>query len=283
MPLTSALLRPRDSDAVRATLREIAALGEMPILFGGQVLDDTLLLTEFVGTRTGNLRGLAVRPSSGLGGATMVAGRPMSVADYRNAVSITHDYDRPVLSEGIRAVLAVPVLVEGQTRAVLYGAYRTSSPIGGRAAERMVAAAQSLGDELRIRDEVDRRVRLRAVAGHVGSDDRGLASEQVRQVYAELRHLAAQSPSPLQRQLRSMADRLAEALNGVAEDRPALTAREIDVLAQVALGCTNNEAAQRLSLKPETVKAYLRSASSKLGTSTRFESVARARGAGLIP
>lgn len=281
MPLESALLRPRDSDAVRATLREIAALGEMPILFGGQVHDDTLLLTEFVGTRTGNLRGLAVRASSGLGGATMVAGRPMAVADYRNAPSITHDYDRPVLSEGIRAVLAVPVLVDGQTRAVLYGAYRTSSAIGGRTADRMVAAAQSLGEEMRIRDEVDRRLRLRTAAHPAGAG--GPRAEQVRQVYAELRHLAAESPAPLQQQLRSMADRLAQALSGVVEDRPPLTAREIDVLAQVALGCTNHEAAQRLSLKTETVKAYLRSAASKLGTSTRFESVARARGAGLLP
>ena len=54
----------------------------------------------------------------------MVAGRPMSVADYRNASSITHDYDAPVLSEGIRSVLAVPVVVDGTARAVLYGAYR---------------------------------------------------------------------------------------------------------------------------------------------------------------
>ncbi|PRC60968.1 helix-turn-helix transcriptional regulator, partial [Mycobacterium sp. ITM-2017-0098] len=40
---------------------------------------------------------------------------------------------------------------------------------------------------------------------------------------------------------------------------PPLTPRELDVLVQVALGCTNVEAGQRLSLKPETVKSYLRS------------------------
>ena len=86
----------------------------MPLTFGGEVHDDTLLLTEFFGTRTGGMRGLAVLPSAGLGGATVVARRPMSVADYRRASSITHDYDGPVLQEGIKSILAVPVVVEGR-------------------------------------------------------------------------------------------------------------------------------------------------------------------------
>ena len=55
------------------------------------------------------------------------------------------------------------------------------------------------------------------------------------------------------------------------------------MLAQIALGCTNTEAAQRLSLKPETVKSYLRSAATKLGTHTRHEAVSKARQLRLIP
>jgi len=62
-----------------------------------------------------------------------------------------------------------------------------------------------------------------------------------------------------------------------------LSARELDVLAQVALGCTNAEAAKRLSLKPETVKSYLRSGTAKLGARTRHEAVAKARRARLLP
>jgi DNA-binding CsgD family transcriptional regulator len=62
-----------------------------------------------------------------------------------------------------------------------------------------------------------------------------------------------------------------------------LTTRELDVLAQVAMGCTNSEAAQRLSLKPETVKSYLRSAALKLGTRTRHEGRVAARRFRLIP
>lgn len=45
-------------------------------------------------------------------------------------------------------------------RAMLYGACRSNAPFGGRAADLMVGAAGRLARELRIRDEVDRRMRL---------------------------------------------------------------------------------------------------------------------------
>ncbi|MFD0660636.1 response regulator transcription factor [Thermocatellispora tengchongensis] len=62
-----------------------------------------------------------------------------------------------------------------------------------------------------------------------------------------------------------------------------LSPRELDVLAQVAMGCTNAETARRLGLLHETVKSYLRSAMRKLGTHTRTETVAAARRTGLLP
>ncbi|WP_197378579.1 helix-turn-helix transcriptional regulator [Mycolicibacterium mengxianglii] len=274
------LLRPRDSDALRAELRGVAAESGVPVLFAGEVHGDTLLLSEFVGTRTSGLRGLAVRSSSGLGGASMVAGHPLSVADYRNAASITHDYDGPVLGEGIRSVLAVPVVVDGRARAVLYGAHRASAPIGGRTAELMLASARRLSRELQVRDEVDRRMRLRAA--HPGNTA-AAGNEEVRAVHAELRRLAASSEAPSKEALRRLADQLAGALSDTAPACAALTARELDVLAQVALGCTNAEAALRLSLKPETVKSYLRNATAKLGARTRYEAVSKARLSGLLP
>jgi DNA-binding CsgD family transcriptional regulator len=268
-------LRPRDADAVRAELRTMATDTGLPLTFGGEVHGDVLLLSEFFGTRTGAMRGLAVRPSAGLGGATMVVQRPISVADYRLSSDITHDYDEPVMSEGIRSILAVPVVVDGAARAVLYAAHRRSAPIGDRAAAAMVASARRLSDELRVRDEVDRRMRLREAA-LTNFDDHPADTEQIRSVYADLRKLAADNPT-LSGQLRSLADRLAGALHGEPSGSAPLTAREVDVLAQVALGCTNSEAAQRLSLQPQTVKSYLRSAAGKLGAHTRHEAVSKAR------
>ncbi|OLP04272.1 helix-turn-helix transcriptional regulator [Mycolicibacterium porcinum] len=275
------LLRPRDTDAVRAELRRMATDTGLPLAFGGQVHDDTLLLSEFFGTRTGAMRGLAVLPRAGLGGASVVSRRPISVPDYRRASTITHDYDEPVLSEGIRSILAVPVVVDGATRAVLYGAHRTSAPIGGRTAAAMVASAQRLSEELRVRDEVDRRLRMREAA-LTNFADQPADAEQVREVHADLRRLAADTPD-LAGPLRDLADRLAVALRGDPPASAPLTAREVDVLAQVALGCTNAEAAQRLSLKPETVKSYLRSAAAKLGARNRHEAVSKARRLRQIP
>lgn len=279
--MRSPLLRPRDVDAVRAELRQMASATGLPLTFGGEVHDGTLLLTEFFGTRTAAMRGLAVRPSAGLGGATVVARRPISVPDYRRSSNITHDYDEPVLTEGIRSILAVPVVVGGKARAVLYGAYRTSAPIGDRTATAMVDSARRLGEELRIRDEVDRRLRMReAQLAHF--TEQPADTEQIREVHADLRRLAADNPA-MAGPLRDLADRLAGALRGDAPASAPLTARELDVLAQVALGCTNTEAAQRLSLKPETVKSYLRSASSKLGAHSRHEAVSKARRLRQIP
>ena len=275
------LLRPRDADALRAEMRHVASVAGVPVMFGGEVQDDTLLLTEFVGTRTGGLRGLAVRPSAGLGGATVVARRPMSVADYRRASTITHDYDAPVLGEGIRSILAVPVVVEGTARAVLYGAYRAAAPIGGRAADLMIASARRLSQELRVRDEVDRRLRLReAQLANFGAG--GADAEEIREVHAQLRRLAADSSAPpaLRAQLRVLAERLARPRSPATA---SLSPRELDVLAQVALGCTNAEVAKRLSLQPETVKSYLRSAAAKLGARTRHEAVTKARRSRLLP
>ena len=275
------LLRPRDADALRAEMRHVASVAGVPVMFGGEVQDDTLLLTEFLGTRTGGLRGLAVRPSAGLGGATVVARRPMSVADYRRASTITHDYDAPVLDEGIRSILAVPVVVEGTARAVLYGAYRAAAPIGGRAADLMIASARRLSQELRVRDEVDRRLRLReAQLANFGAG--GADAEEIREVHAQLRRLAADSSAPpaLRAQLRVLAERLARPRSPATA---SLSPRELDVLAQVALGCTNAEVAKRLSLRPETVKSYLRSAAAKLGARTRHEAVTKARRSRLLP
>jgi DNA-binding CsgD family transcriptional regulator len=51
----------------------------------------------------------------------------------------------------------------------------------------------------------------------------------------------------------------------------------------VATGATNAATAERLGLRPETVKGYLRAAMRKLGAHTRLEAVVAARRAGLLP
>lgn len=270
---------------MRSELRSIAAQGVVPVLFGGEVQGETLHLTEFVGTRTNNLKGLAIPPRSGMGGRAVAQRAPILVHDYGNSQSITHHFDRPVLSEGLHSIIAVPVMVAGKSRAVLYAAIRESAPLGDRAGDVMVSASRRLGMEFAIRDEVDRRLQLLQAASAASSD--GMSTEEIRDVHAELRSVAnSVTDTDLQIKLRGLSQRLASILSPADRDMASavtLTPREIDVLSQVALGCTNIEAAQRLSVSAETVKSYLRSAMGKLDASSRHEAVVTARRLGILP
>lgn len=285
----SDLLRPRDSDALRAELRAIAAASGVPVVFGGEVVaaggdvsSHTLHLSEFHGTRTRGLDGLMIPRRSGLGGRVMDQCTPAAVSDYGSSRYITHDYDRPVLGEGLRSILAVPVVVAGASRAVMYAAVRERGPLGDRVADSMVRASKRLSHEIAVRDEVDRRVELLDARTH--SAGSAAATETLRELNAELRMLATSSiDAAVRAKLTSMSDRINRALHPFPGDSAvSLSAREADVLAQIAVGCTNAQAAERLSLRPETVKSYLRSVMSKTGTRTRHEAVVVARKLGLL-
>jgi LuxR family transcriptional regulator, regulator of acetate metabolism len=282
----AAAARPDDRDVLRAAVREVHARSGMSVVFAGPVQGRTFVIDEMVGARTRHLRGLEIRSGAGLGGRVLCEGRPVGVEDYSSALDITHEYDGPVLAEGLHTVAAVPVLVAGRARAVLYAASREGGSIGDRVRDALARAAARMGAELAVRDEVDRRLALMDAAPAAPSAVEDPARwEEVRAVHADLR-LAAQAieDAALRELLLSACGRLA-ALGAAPDAPPAvhLSAREVDVLTQVALGCSNRETATRLSLRPETVKSYLGSAMTKLDAHTRLEAVVRARRLGLLP
>lgn len=267
-----------------ALLRLRRATG-LPVAFGG-LLHETgrLRIAELTGTATGALRGLAISSGNGLGGKAIALARPFAVTDYREARHISHEYDAAVAAEGLRSVLAVPVVVQRRVRGVVYGALRTALPIGDRTFDAAAAAARDVEQALVVRDEVRR---LLAVTR--GPQTGPGAWEEVRAAHGELRALA---PRIADRQLRehllAVCARLAGAAGATPEAvphevPPGLAPRELDVLTCVASGATNAVAAELLGLRPETVKGYLRSAMRKLGAHTRLEAVVAARKAGLLP
>ncbi|GAA4616243.1 helix-turn-helix transcriptional regulator [Saccharopolyspora hordei] len=279
-----ALLRPDDGDAFRQAVRAVRQAADMPVAFGGQAADGVLRLSEHAGVRTNRLKGLRVRAAAGLGGQVLTHRRPAAVSDYATAPTISHDYDGPVLAEGLSSIIAAPVLVDGSVRGVLYGAVRGVARLGDRAMELVVDATRRLAGELAVRDEVDRRLRLLRAAETAGPREQ-VALEEVRELHAEFRAIAQGLADPaLRDRLHHACDRLAGLTSAPeATPRANLTPRELDVLSQVALGCTNAEAGNRLSLRPETVKAYLRSAMHKLDVHNRHEAVVAARRQGLLP
>ncbi len=69
---------------------------------------------------------------------------------------------------------------------------------------------------------------------------------------------------------------------GLAQARPLLASREIDVVSLVAAGLTNTEIAGELYLSVHSVKTLLQRAGRKLGARNRAECVANAVASGLI-
>lgn len=276
-----------DADATRGALREIRTRTELPVAFVGLVDEDHVVLSGGVGLRTPALSGLPVARGAGLGGHVLRTGRPTAVADYGTA-GITQHYHAHVQAEGLRSMVAVPLAVDGVVRAVFYAADRRQSTFGDIVLGAVARTVRDLAYELRVRDEVERRMRFAEAAAAERSALGGVDRELLREVFSELRALAGEiTDGAVRSRLESACGRIT-GLGRPVEDRAAalerpLTVRELDALSHVALGCTNAEVAQRLSLSTETVKAYLRSAGQKLGTRTRFEAVTRARSLGLLP
>ncbi|MGI5438520.1 response regulator transcription factor [Streptomyces shenzhenensis] len=266
-----------------ARLRRVTGL---PVAFGGLVEAGRprVRISELSGTSTPALRALAVTSGNGLGGKAVALARPCAVTDYSSSRQITHEYDVPVAAEGLRSVLAVPVVVRRRVRGVLYGALRSAQPLGDRTLSAAVAAARDVEQALVRRDEAHALLAAarppRPADG--GPDPSGPGREQVREAHAALRALAPRIADPVLRAELLAACGLLTAPEPAARGAN-LAPRELDVLAWVAAGATNAAVADRLGLRPETVKGYLRSAMRKLGAHTRGEAVAAARRAGLLP
>ncbi|MFJ5276054.1 helix-turn-helix transcriptional regulator [Streptomyces parvulus] len=267
---------------IRGALVRLRRATGLPVAFGGLVEAGRrqVRISELSGTATAALSALAVTSGNGLGGRAVALSRPCAVTDYSVSAQISHEYDRPVAAEGLRSVVAVPVVVRRRVRGVLYGALRTAQPLGDRTLGAAVAAARDVEQALVLREETEELLAA-ARPPEPGPAD-GAARERVREAHAALRALAPRIAEPeLRAELLRACGLLAAGGEPGPGPRPA--PRELDVLACVAAGATNGEAARRLGLGAETVKSYLRSAMRKLGAGTRTEAVARARRAGWLP
>ncbi|GAA2308942.1 helix-turn-helix transcriptional regulator [Streptomyces hawaiiensis] len=263
-----------DAVEIRDALLRLRRGTGLPVAFGGLLeAGQQMRISELSGTATHALRSLVVTSGTGLGGKALALARPCVVTDYSASRQISHEYDAPVAAEGLRSVLAVPVVVRHRVRGVLYGALRTSLPLGGRMLDAAVEAARDVERALVVRDEA------RTLAAGAGA---GPGWERVREAHAALRALAPRITDPeLRAELHEVCGLLTAESAGPARVR--LAPREVDVLSCVAAGATNAVAAERLGLTPETVKGYLRSAMRKLGARTRGEAVVAARRAGWLP
>ncbi|WP_427870996.1 LuxR C-terminal-related transcriptional regulator [Leucobacter luti] len=298
---------------LQAAVVEFARATRFPLAFGGFEADGVSTVTALEGNRTLSLAGLRVVTDRGLGGRAVSERRPRITSDYTRCRHITHDYDSEIREEGIAALFAVPVVVQGVARAVLYGGTRGGSTPMNAFVEAGAAVAREFAQELRIEQEVARRLAERT--------ERAIPNaplEELRISYAELRRVAADVHDPeLRERLMAIEHRLAGissergdrtaaltrgdpagplgatgtsgragALTSTAATAPlnvSLTPREIDALSQASLGLTNAGIGQALGLTESTVKSYLKTAMAKLEAPTRHAAVASARRLGILP
>ncbi|MFD9432447.1 LuxR C-terminal-related transcriptional regulator [Streptomyces sp. NPDC060002] len=288
---------------IRGALARLRRTTGLPVAFGGLVEPgrQRMRISEFSGAAGLALRGLAVTSGNGLGGKAVALARPCAVTDYSLSRQISHEYDAAVAEEGLRSVVAIPVVVRRRVRGVLYGALRTAQPLGDRTLTAAVQAARDVEQALVVGDEA-RDLLTAARPGTTGTGPgpaagpaagpgagtgagAGAGWEQVREAHTALRALAPRIADPaLRAELLEVCGLLTSRPPERSAGQPvALAPRELDVLAWVAAGATNAAAAERLGLRPETVKGYLRSAMRRLGARTRGEAVVAARRAGLLP
>lgn len=279
-------LRPSDKDAIRAELRRLRTSTSLPVLFGGMTDGPSIRLSGFVGTRGTLLRDLVIDSACGLGGRVIAEQRPGAVQDYANSRHITHDYDHEVASEGIESLLAAPIVVRGKTRAAVYGGLRANLPIGDVVAETVMRSARTLAYEIEVRDEVDRRIVMIDNARTEPAAQRDpRVSEGITESYLALRSIAARlDDADLTAEVEAVERKLRGLTAGASTPaKVSLSSREFEVLVHVALGCRNAEIAERLGLRPDTVKSYMRNIMTKLEVRSRHEAVVAARRQGLIP
>lgn len=274
---------PYAGEGLARTLSAFRSTARMDMAFGGRVLPDAkgLEISELCGARTRALANLIVRHGAGLGGKSLLLGRPVSVTSYASAQGITHLYDHAVSQEHLETVVALPIVVDNKPRMVVYLGNRTQVGLGDRWFDSFAPLIRRLERDIAVDDEVRRRI----AAAPTPPPAPFLSRAELRDITDELADLAHLVQDE---ELRARLEQVRSRFTGAVVPEPrresgvVLAPREVDVLAQVALGRTNREAAEHLGLLPNTVKSYLKTAMRKLGASNRVQAITAARAAGLI-
>ena len=131
---------------------------------------DRIVLQYPVQAETDLIDGLVVPAGVGLGGKVLLTRRPLWVSDYCTSPDITHQFATQAATEGIKAMIAVPIAHDGRLLGVLYGANRYQRDFGDRTTRALeqiadrTAAAQVVAERARHAAEVAVHEERRRVA-----------------------------------------------------------------------------------------------------------------------
>jgi len=247
-------------DGVVATVPDATdATGADVAFVGVPEGDERIVLLHGAGALTHELDGMVVPAGWGLAGRVTGSRVPHWVEDYCADETIIHidRVDSSVAAEGLRSVLAVPILHQEWVLGVLYAAQRSVTPFGGRTIEAMllaagrVATAVTIAERARHHAEVAvqeerRRLALElhdsvgAMLFAIGAGVRGLGGEPalapvVRSRLADIERQAGEASATLRLSLQALSVPPQELALGVAlrcdcrcfEERSGVSARVI--------------------------------------------------------
>lgn len=189
--------------------------------------DRLLVLRHWNGTQASGLHDLHVQTGLGLGGRAFAETAPVWVDDYCTSELITHDFDRPISADGIRSMLAVPMVRAGRVYGVVYAAMREVTDFSGRQLDTAVNIANSGALALHTASVAERQRETAAAAERrrIASELHDSVGAQLFRMGAELRDLrttAATEGTDLLQRLESLESQLAETASAFRESVHAL-------------------------------------------------------------
>lgn len=217
-----------DAAALRGLARRVREETGAHIGLAGPVeAEQVLVLRQWNGTWATGLHDLHVEMGLGLGGLAAAERRPVWVADYCSSELITHDFDVPISADGIKTMLAVPMVRAGRVQGVVYAAMREVSHFGGRQLDAAVNLAASGGLALQTASAA-RRQREQAAAAErrrIAAELHDSVGARLFRIGAELRDLrthAQPDSAELLDRLASLEDQLAETASAFRDSVHAL-------------------------------------------------------------
>lgn len=200
--------------------------------------EDLLVIRGCSGAKSSALRGLEVPRGLGLGGKSFAMAAPVWVPDYCSASSITHHFDTVIRKEGIGAMVAVPLLHEGEVLGVVYGAQRFEAELGDAAITALEAIASPAAKAIRLADRarVQTEVALCAERRKIAVSLHDSVGAMLFMIGAELRTMQddAGTDPELQLRLQVVEQRIAETAAVFRESLAVLD----DIAPQQALTAT---------------------------------------------
>jgi signal transduction histidine kinase len=159
------LLAPLDTwTMLEKAVAEVRGATGTDMAFGGfSVSASQTRISALDGARTRSLLDLDVAPGRGLGGQAMARRTPAVSRDYAQDASISDDYRPQVAPEDLKGLIAVPVLVDGEVRGVLWVGNRAPTEFGDRIVDAVAIAARKLAVAMTVAERA-RRDRELAVA-----------------------------------------------------------------------------------------------------------------------